>query len=82
MIMLIHEVVTFRCYLVSDVKYLKKNHILFNEWQSTTMVEGRDVRTQSTRAVIQLGSLSSQPPGTFGPVFHLVGQKSQLNSGP
>lgn len=29
MIMLIHEVVTFRCYLVSNIKYLKKkNHIL------------------------------------------------------
>lgn len=40
--MLIHEVVTFRCYLVSNVKYMKKkkkkNHILFNEWQSSMMV--------------------------------------------
>lgn len=33
--MLIHEVVTFSCYLVSNVRY--RNHILFNKWQSIRM---------------------------------------------
>lgn len=42
MTMLIHEVVTFSCYLVSNVKYIekkkmKKNHILFIEWQPARM---------------------------------------------
>lgn len=36
MTMLIHEVVTFSCYLVSHVKY--KNHIPFNKRQSNGMV--------------------------------------------
>lgn len=42
MTMLIHEVVTFSCYLVSNVKYIKKkkNHILFIEWQPARMGYG------------------------------------------
>ena len=36
--MLIHEVVTFSCYLVSNVRY--RNHLLFNERPSVRMAQG------------------------------------------